>query len=320
MPPKIIVITGPTASGKTWLAVELARRYNGEVVSADSMQIYRRMDIGTAKPTRSEMRGVPHHMLDVADPEEDFSVARYVQLAVPCIKDILSRGRLPILAGGTGLYIDSLLSGRTFAAFSPENPLRRELEEQFAQEGGEAMLAELARVDPDSARKLHPNDAKRIIRALEVYRSTGRTIAQHNRETQALPNRYDPLYIGLAFRDREDMKRRIDQRVDQMMEDGLLDEVRALKERGCTRDMVSMQGLGYQELLAYLEGEYPLEEAVRLIKRDTRHFAKRQLTWFRRERDVRWLKLEDFDSDPDKVLKHILEEFRQEESKAYEKQ
>ena len=216
MPPRILTILGPTASGKTRLAVELALMYNGEVVSADSMQIYRRMDIGTAKPTRSEMRGVPHHMLDVADPEEDFSVARYVQLAVPCIEDILSRGRLPILAGGTGLYIDSLLSGRTFAAFSPENPLRRELEEQFAQEGGEAMLAELARVDPDSARKLHPNDAKRIIRALEVYRSTGRTIAQHNRETQALPPRYEALYIGLRFQDRAALWARIARRADRL--------------------------------------------------------------------------------------------------------
>ena len=193
MPPKILVICGPTASGKTALAVELARRHNGEVVSADSMQIYRRMDIGTAKPTPEEMGGVPHHMLDVADPEEDFSVARYVDMAAKCVDDILSRGRMPILAGGTGLYIDSLLSGRTFAPFQPDSPLRGQLEEQLRREGGAAMLSRLAQVDPDSAARLHPNDEKRIIRALEVYQSTGKTITQHNLETRAIPPRYDAL-------------------------------------------------------------------------------------------------------------------------------
>ena len=298
MPPKILTIVGPTASGKTRLAVELASMYNGEVVSADSMQIYRRMDIGTAKPTRSEMRGVPHHMLDVADPEEDFSVARYVQLAVPCIKDILSRGRLPILAGGTGLYIDSLLSGRTFAAFSPENPLRRELEEQFAQEGGEAMLAELARVDPDSAQKLHPNDAKRIIRALEVYRSTGRTIAQHNRETQALPPRYEALYIGLRFQDRADLWAQIDRRVDQMLERGLLEEVRTLLESGLSPRCTAMQAIGYKELAPAAACPERLPAAVEELKLRSRQYAKRQLTWFRRNPAVHWFS---WDKNPDFV-------------------
>ena len=232
MAPKIVVIVGPTASGKTRMAVELAQLHNGEVVSADSMQIYRGMDIGTAKPTREEMGGVPHHMLDVADPGEDFSVARYVDMAAQCVDDILARGKLPIVAGGTGLYIDSLLSGRTFAPFSPDSALRGQLEAELAQKGGQAMLEELAGVDPESARRLHPNDHKRIIRALEVYRSTGRTITQHNLETQAIPPRYEACTIGLAFRDRGAMWARIDQRVEEMAAAGLEDEVRRLLTSG----------------------------------------------------------------------------------------
>ena len=250
MPPKILVICGPTASGKTALAVELARRHNGEVVSADSMQIYRRMDIGTAKPTPEEMGGVPHHMLDVADPEEDFSVARYVDMAAKCVDDILSRGRLPILAGGTGLYIDSLLSGRTFAPFQPDSPLRGQLEEQLRREGGAAMLARLAQVDPDSAARLHPNDEKRIVRALEVYQSTGKTITQHNLETQAIPPRYDALTLALAFERREDMWSRIDRRVDQMMDQGLVAEVQGLLDSGVPAKCTAMQAIGYKEMAA----------------------------------------------------------------------
>ena len=232
MPPKILVVVGPTASGKTKLSVELALRHNGEVVSADSMQIYRTMDIGTAKPTVEEMQGVPHHMLDVADPEEDFSVARYVEMAAACVDDILARGKLPILAGGTGLYIDSLLSGRTFAAFAPESPLRAQLQQQFQQEGSEVMWQRLREIDPEAAARLHPNDEKRIIRALEVWHQTGKTITQHNLETQAIPPRYDALTIGLAFQEREDMWKRIDRRVDEMMSAGLVEEVRALLARG----------------------------------------------------------------------------------------
>ena len=298
MPPKLLAVVGPTASGKTRLAVELALRYNGEVVSADSMQIYRRMDIGTAKPTLGEMQGVPHHMLDVASPEEDFSVARYVELAVPCVEDILSRGKLPILAGGTGLYIDSLLSGRTFAAYSPENPLRRELEARFAQQGGEAMLAELAQVDPDSAEKLHPNDAKRIIRALEVYQTTGKTIAQHNRETQALPPRYDALRIGLRFEDRGDMWAQIDRRVDQMMDQGLLEEVRALLDSGLSPRCTAMQAIGYKELAPAVDHPERLEDAVAEIKLRSRQYAKRQRTWFHRNRNAKvllWGAVPDFE-------------------------
>ena len=289
MPPKILVICGPTASGKTALAVELALRHRGEVVSADSMQIYRRMDIGTAKPTQAEMRGVPHHMLDVADPEEDFSVARYVDMAAKCVDDILSRGKLPILAGGTGLYIDSLLSGRTFAPFQPDSPLRGQLEEQLRREGGAAMLARLAQVDPDSAARLHPNDEKRIVRALEVYQSTGKTITQHNLETQAIPPRYDALTLALAFERREDMWSRIDRRVDQMMDQGLVDEVQRLLDSGVPAKCTAMQAIGYKEMAAALLSGGDVRSAAEEIQLRSRQYAKRQLTWFRRNKAARWL-------------------------------
>ena len=289
MPPKILVICGPTASGKTALAVELALRHHGEVVSADSMQIYRRMDIGTAKPTREEMRGVPHHMLDVADPEEDFSVARYVDMAAKCVDDILSRGKLPILAGGTGLYIDSLLSGRTFAPFQPDSPLRGQLEEQLRREGGAAMLARLAQVDPDSAARLHPNDEKRIVRALEVYQSTGKTITQHNLETQAIPPRYDALTLALAFEQREDMWSRIDRRVDQMMDQGLVDEVQGLLDSGVPAKCTAMQAIGYKEMAAALLSGGDVRSAAEEIQLRSRQYAKRQLTWFKRNKAARWL-------------------------------
>ena len=292
MPPKILVISGPTASGKTALAVELALARNGEVVSADSMQIYRRMDIGTAKPTREEMRGVPHHMLDVADPEEDFSVARYVELAAACVDGILARGKLPIVAGGTGLYIDSLLSGRTFARFDPDSPLRRELEEELARRGGAALLEELARVDPDTAARLHPNDGKRIGRALEVYRSTGTTLTEHNAMTRSLPPRYDALTLTLAFQRREDMWARIDRRVDQMMAGGLVDEVRALLDSGVPDRCTAMQAIGYKEMAAALRGDGDTARAAEEIKLRSRQYAKRQLTWFRRNGDARWIRWE----------------------------
>ena len=289
MPPKILVICGPTASGKTALAVELALRHHGEVVSADSMQIYRRMDIGTAKPTREEMRGVPHHMLDVADPEEDFSVARYVDMAAKCVDDILSRGKLPILAGGTGLYIDSLLSGRTFAPFQPDSPLRGQLEEQLRREGGAAMLSRLAQVDPDSAARLHPNDEKRIVRALEVYQSTGKTITQHNLETQAIPPRYDALTLALAFERREDMWSRIDRRVDQMMDQGLVAEVQGLLDSGVPAKCTAMQAIDYKEMAAALLSGGDVRSAAEEIQLRSRQYAKRQLTWFKRNKAARWL-------------------------------
>lgn len=288
MQPKILVICGPTASGKTRMAVELALAHNGEVVSADSMQIYRTMDVGTAKPTRAEMRGVPHHMLDVADPGQDFSVACYVDRAAACVDDILARGRLPIVAGGTGLYIDSLLSGRSFAAYDPDSPVRARLEREYQQLGGQALLDGLARVDPDAAARLHPNDAKRIIRALEVWHTTGKTITQHDRETRLLPPRYRALTIGLCFERREDMWSRIDRRVDEMMDGGLVAEVQSLLDRGVPDKCTAMQAIGYKEMAAALRGDGDVERAAQEIKLRSRQYAKRQLTWFGRNRETCW--------------------------------
>ena len=287
MPPKILVITGPTASGKTWLAVELAKKRNGEVVSADSMQIYRRMDIGTAKPTAEEMGGVPHHMIDVVNPEEDFSVARYVDMAARRMEDVLARGKLPILAGGTGLYVDSLLSGRTFAAFDEDSALRGQLEERFRARGGSAMLEELSKVDPDSAARLHPNDGKRIVRALEVWLTTGKTITAHNRETKALPPRYNALTLTLDFARREDMWERIDRRVDRMMADGLTEEVRRLLDSGVPKTCTAMQAIGYKEMAAALLGDGDTAAAAEEIKLRSRQYAKRQRTWFRRNQEAK---------------------------------
>lgn len=289
MPPKILVVSGPTASGKTRLAVELALRSNGEVVSADSMQIYRRMDIGTAKPTHEEMRGVPHHMIDIADPEEDFSVARYVEMAAQCVDDILARGKLPIVAGGTGLYIDSLLSGRTFAQFDTASPLRSELEARIRTLGGQALLDELTAVDPESAARLHPNDEKRIVRALEVYLSTGKTITQHNLETRSIPPRYNALTLTLAFSRREDMWARIDQRVDEMMGSGLVAEVQGLLKDGVPEKCTAMQAIGYKEMAAALRSGGDVNAAAEEIKLRSRQYAKRQLTWFRRTSGAKWI-------------------------------
>ena len=298
MPPKILVITGPTASGKTALAAALAKRRNGEVVSADSMQIYRRMDIGTAKPTQEEMGGIPHHMIDVAEPEENFSVARYVEMAAACIDDILSRGKLPILAGGTGLYVDSLLSGRTFAAFDAQSGLREELEGRYRLQGGQALLEELAQADPETAARLHPNDAKRIIRALEVWLTTGQTIAQHNQQTRALPPRYHALTLTLDFQRREDMWARIDRRVDQMMAAGLAREVDALLQSGIPETCTAMQAIGYKEMAAALRGRGDIWAAAEEIKLRSRQYAKRQRTWFHRNRNAKvllWGAVPDFE-------------------------
>ena len=288
MPPKILVISGPTASGKTKLAVALAKARGGEVVSADSMQVYRGMDVGTAKPTRAEMRGVPHHMLDVAEPGENYSVARYVRQAVPVVDEILARGRLPIVAGGTGLYIDALTAGREFAPFSPDSGLRRALQRRVSAEGLAALFAELEQVDPEAAGRIHPNDEKRIVRALEVWYATGRTISQHDRETRALPRRYTPLTIGLSFADRADLRARIDRRVDGMMARGLADEVRGLLSAGVPADCTAMQAIGYKELAAALAEGRPVEEAAEEIKLRSRQYAKRQLTWFRRDPAIEW--------------------------------
>ncbi len=287
MQPKLVVITGPTASGKTALGVALAQRLGGEVVSADSMQIYRGMDIGTAKPTPEEMEGVPHHMIDCVEPGEDFSVGKYVQLADGCVQDILSRGKTAVIAGGTGLYVDSLIAGRTFAPV-PQTGKREALEAQLRQEGGEAMLRKLRAVDPDAAARLHPADEKRIIRALEVYAETGRTITQHNLDTQRIPPRYRPVWIGLDYLDRAVLYRRIDLRVDLMLQAGLLDEIRALLARGVSPRTTAMQAIGYKECLGCLAGECTQDEAVAEIKLRSRQYAKRQLTWLRRNKDIHW--------------------------------
>ena len=293
---RIICVVGPTASGKTKLAVQLAKAYDGEVVSCDSMQIYKHMDIGTAKPTPEEMEGVPHHMIDCVEPGEDFSVGKYVQLADGCVQDILSRGKAAVIAGGTGLYVDSLIAGRTFAPV-PQTGKREALEAQLRQEGGEAMLRKLRAVDPDAAARLHPADEKRIIRALEVYAETGRTITQHNLDTQRIPPRYRPVWIGLDYLDRAVLYRRIDLRVDLMLQAGLLDEIRALLARGVSPRTTAMQAIGYKEFFDALEGRSTLAAAADLCKQRSRNYAKRQLTWFRRNPQLCWLRMtgqEDF--------------------------
>ena len=292
MKPDILVVCGPTASGKTALAAELALRLDGEVVSADSMQVYRRMDIGTAKPTPGEMRGVPHHMLDVADPWENYSVARYVEDAVPIVDGILARGRLPIVAGGTGLYIDNLAAGRRFAPFQPDSGLREELQSRVRTQGLPVLRETLERVDPDAAGRIHPNDEKRTLRALEVYLSTGKTITQHNRESQALPNRYTPLTIALNFTQRPWLWERIDRRVDEMMARGLEGEVRGLLDAGIPRQCTAMQAIGYKEIASALCSGRPAREGAEEVKLRSRQYAKRQLTWFRRNRQAYWVNWE----------------------------
>lgn len=285
---RIICIAGPTASGKTALAVELAKELNGEVVSCDSMQVYRRMDIGTAKPTKEEMQGIVHHMIDVAEPDEDFSVSRYCDMASPIVDDILARGKTAIIAGGTGLYMDSLIRGNAFAPF-PATGVRERLEEQADAEGMQAMLRRLQSVDPDSAARLHLSDRKRILRALEVWLETGETITEHNRKTQAIPPRYTPLWLGLDFADRGELYHRIDTRVDAMLEMGLMEEIRELLASGIPAKCTAMQAIGYKEFVNALNGEETVEKAAEEVKKSSRHYAKRQLTWFRRNPRLHWL-------------------------------
>ena len=281
MAPKVIVIAGPTASGKTALSIALAKAFDGEVVSADSMQIYRRMDIGTAKPTPEERQGVAHHMLDVAEPDENFSVARYVELASRAVDDILRRGKVPVIAGGTGLYLDSLLSGRTFAPY-PSTGWRERLQKRGAEEGMERLLEELRAVDPEAAGRLHLKDEKRIIRALEVWHETGRTITQHNLDTQALPPRYEGCWIGLNFADRAQLWERIDRRVDQMLEQGLVEEIRRLLAEGIDPGATAMQAIGYKEMAEAVRTGGDLAAAADEVRLRSRQYAKRQLTWFRK--------------------------------------
>lgn len=285
---KIICIAGPTASGKTALAVDLAKLLDGEVVSCDSMQIYRRMDIGTAKPSREEMEGIPHHMIDVANPEEDYSVSRYCETASGIVDNILARGKTAIIAGGTGLYMDSLIRGNSFAPF-PSTGVRERLDARADSEGTEVLLNELAAVDPEAAARLHLSDRKRIIRALEVYLETGETITEHNQRTQAIPPKYRPLWLGLDFTRREDLYRRIDLRVDIMLQQGLVEEIQELLSSGIPAKCTAMQAIGYKEFIAALDGQISIAQAADLVKQSSRHYAKRQLTWFRRNPNMHWL-------------------------------
>lgn len=282
----IICVVGPTASGKTGLSVALAKEYGAEILSCDSMQLYRHMDIGTAKPTKAEMDGVVHHMIDVLDPSESFSVSRYVEMADPVLQDILHRGKPCIIVGGTGLYVDSLIAGRTFAPF-PETGKRQALEALAEEKGMDYMRAYLAEFDPESAQRLQ--DLRRIIRACEVYEETGRTITEHNRETAARPPKYAPLWLGLDFEERARLYRRIDLRVDEMFRQGLMEEIRGLLAKGLSPTATGLQAIGYKEPLAALRGEMTVEEAKEKIKQESRRYAKRQLTWFRRNKDIRWI-------------------------------
>ncbi len=282
----IICIAGPTASGKTALAVELARQLHGEVVSCDSMQVYKRMDIGTAKPTEEEKQGIPHHMIDVAEPYEDFSVSRYCEVATPIVEDIVARGKVAIIAGGTGLYMDSLIKGNDFAPF-PSTGVRERLEAQADRDGMDAMRALLESIDPAAAERIH--DRKRLIRALEVYYETGQTITEHNRRTQAIPPKFTPLWLGLDFAERSELYDRIDLRVDIMLQQGLVDEIQNLLKEGIPPKATAMQAIGYKEFVDALDGRCSIEDAANQVKQSSRRYAKRQLTWFRRNQNMHWL-------------------------------
>lgn len=301
----LIIITGPTAAGKTNLSVRLARAIGGEIISADSMQVYRHMDIGSAKITEEEKRGVPHYLIDVLNPDEEFNVAVFQKMARDAVNTIYSHGNIPIVTGGTGFYIQALLYDIDFTDNGEDSSIREELELLGREKGGEYLHDLLHKIDSDAAGEIHPNNKKRVIRAIEFFRQTGEKISEHNRREREKSSPYNFLYYTVNM-DRETLYQRIDRRVDLMMEQGLVEEVKKLKEMGCTRNMVSMQGLGYKEILDYLQGDCTLEEAVYILKRDTRHFAKRQITWFKRERDVRDLYLPEFDYDLELVLKKIM--------------
>ena len=282
----IICIAGPTASGKTALAVELAKELNGEVVSCDSMYVYKRMNIGTAKPTLEEMDGIVHHMIDIVEPDEDFSVSKYCDMAAPIVDDIIARGKTAIIAGGTGLYMDSLIKGNDFAPV-PATGVREQLEAKAAEVGFDAMLAELRAIDPESADRL--KDTRRVIRALEVYYETGITMTEHNRRTQEMPPRYEPLWLGLDFTERSELYRRIDLRVSIMLEMGLIQEIQDLLSSGIPEKCTAMQAIGYKEFVAALKGECTVEEAADQVRMFSRRYAKRQLTWLRRNPNIHWL-------------------------------
>ena len=306
----LLILTGPTAVGKTALSIQLAKAVGGEIVSADSMQVYRHMDIGSAKVTEKEMEGIPHYLIDVLDPQDDFNVATFQTLARQAMGEIYSHGNIPIITGGTGFYIQALLYDIDFKENNEKNPIRKELE-QLAKELGdkapEALHEKLSHIDLEAARQIHANNIKRVIRAIEYFEQTGEKISEHNEEMHQKESPYNFLYYVLT-RDRKTLYERIDKRVDIMIANGLVKEIEKLKAMGCHRGQTSMQGLGYKEILDYLDGSCTLDEAVYILKRDTRHFAKRQLTWFRRERDVCWLDLDRYQGNTDLILKDILKD------------
>ncbi len=302
--PTLIVVAGPTASGKSAVAVELARMIGGEIISADSMQVYRYMDIGSAKITKEEMMGVPHYLIDVADPTEEFDVVRYAHEAKAAISDILSRGKQPILCGGTGFYIQAVTRDIDFSETGSLPKYREELTDYAAQHGNTALHEQLKNIDPVSYETIHPNNLKRVIRALEYYKETGMTISAHNEAERQRETPYD-LHFFVLNDDRAVLYDRIDRRVDFMMAEGLYDEVMYLRQMGLTRDMVSMQGLGYKEMLDCMDGKYDLDEAVRILKRDSRHYAKRQITWFKREKDAVWIQRADFGGDSKRIAEFM---------------
>ena len=304
---KLIILTGPTAVGKTSLSIHLAKKLNGEIISADSMQVYHYMNIGSAKIMPEEMEGVPHHLVDVLDPKDAFDVYTFQQLAKKALDEIYGKGKVPIIVGGTGFYIQALLYDIDFTTSSEEEEglLRKELEELGVTKGATYLHDRLRNLDEESANQIHPNNMKRVIRAIEYCETTGNKFSEHNEEQRQKESPYDFSYFVLND-ERSVLYERIEKRVDIMVEQGLVEEVRSLKEMGLSREFVSMQGLGYKEILDYLDGKITLEEAIYLIKRDTRHFAKRQLTWFRREKDVIWVNKDQFNRDEDRILEYML--------------
>lgn len=306
----LIVLTGPTAVGKTALSISLAKAVNGEIISADSMQVYKHMDIGSAKIMPDEMDGVPHHLVDILLPNEEFHIAKFQQLAKVAMEDIYARGRVPILVGGTGFYIQSITRDIDFTETDTDTTYRNDLEEFAKEHGAEALHERLKAVDPDAANEIHANNIKRVIRALEYYHQTGTMISKHNHEQKEKESPYNLKYFVLNDI-RSKLYERIELRIDQMVEQGLIEEVQKLKDMGYTKNMVSMQGLGYKEILTYLDGDYTLEEALYVLKRDTRHFAKRQLTWFKREKDVIWVNKNEFDYDHKRILAYMLQKFHE---------
>lgn len=303
----LIILTGPTAVGKTELSLKLAKAVNGEMISADSMQVYRFMDIGTAKIMPEEMQGISHHLIDVLDPTEDFNVVIFQQMAKQAMEEIYSKGKIPIVVGGTGFYIQALLYDTEFEE-TDESTYRKELTEYYEQYGAHMLHEQLREIDPVSYETIHENNVKRVIRALEFYHDTGYPISIHNNEQRQKQSPYNFEYFVLNEK-REILYDRIEKRIDIMIEEGLVEEVRKLLSMGCTKDMISMQGLGYKEIIPYLNGECSLEESVYILKRDTRHFAKRQLTWFRREKEVTWVNKSTFSSAED-MLQFMLQHLK----------